>query len=150
MRSRTLPERIVELPDVNVLIAIYFPNHEHHQVALEWLRDVSKFATTPITETGFLRLATNKTIFQDAVLPRRALASLTELRAHHKWEFWPDRTSLAVPHISTAPMLGSKQVTDFHLVNLAATHPGVLATFDSKLLASLKTIDRKYVRVIPI
>ncbi|MCL1800045.1 MAG: hypothetical protein FWG25_01595 [Promicromonosporaceae bacterium] len=149
MHSRTFPEPFVELPDVNVLIALYFPNHERHQAALEWLRDVSQFATTPITETGFLRLTTNKTIFQDAVLPRRALVSLTELRAHPKWEFWPDRTSLTVPRISTAPLLGSKQVTDFHLVNLAATHPGVLATFDSKLLVSLRTIDRKYVRIIP-
>ena len=43
---------------------------------------------------------------------------------------------------------GTKQVTDFHLVNLAARHEMRLATFDGSLLRSLADADRGHVFVI--
>jgi len=39
-------------------------------------------------------------------------------------------------------------VADLHLLALAATHGGRLTTFDSKIAAALRPIDRKYVNVL--
>ena len=45
-------------------------------------------------------------------------------------------------------MVGTKQVTDFHLVNLVAQNGMRLATFDGSLLRSLAEADRGHVYVI--
>ena len=51
----TMTERL-DLPDVNVLVALVHPGHTHHEHAVEWLQRTAGFATTPITESGLLRL----------------------------------------------------------------------------------------------
>mgnify|MGYP000874325585 CR=1 FL=1 len=43
---------------------------------------------------------------------------------------------------------GSSQVTDFHLVNLAAATNAVLATFDASLWRALHPDDRRHVEVL--
>jgi hypothetical protein len=45
-------------------------------------------------------------------------------------------------------MVGAKQVTDVHLVNLTAQNGMRLATFDGSLLRSLADADREHVFVI--
>jgi len=40
------------LPDVNVLVALTNPAHVFHTEAHRWLGDVTRLATTPITESG--------------------------------------------------------------------------------------------------
>ena len=45
------------LLDVNVLMALLWENHEHHQVARPWFRQVT-FATCPVTQLGFARVGT--------------------------------------------------------------------------------------------
>lgn len=139
--------RYVELPDVNVLLALFFVNHEFHQMATEWYRQTHAFATTPITEVGFLRLATN-TVFDDAVSFADASGALQRLRNNRRWDFWPDDTSLVQPKISTKSISGSGQVTDMHLLNLAAERKGLLVTFDEKMLAPLGERERRSVRLL--
>ncbi len=53
------------LPDVNVWLALTFDSHVHHQSAKTWLEALSGEACLfcRITQQGFLRLATNSTIF---------------------------------------------------------------------------------------
>jgi len=58
--------------------------------------------------------------------------------------------SLAEPIIDRSYLFGYKQVTDFQLVNLAAKHKAILATFDSRLSASLAESDRHHVFIIPV
>jgi predicted nucleic acid-binding protein len=43
--------------------------------------------------------------------------------------------------------MGRRQVTDLHLVNLAATHGKKLATFDASLRDSLVPADRTHVEI---
>jgi predicted nucleic acid-binding protein len=48
----------VELPDVNVLIALFDPAHIHHEPAHTWFAVACEdgWATCPLTENGFLRV----------------------------------------------------------------------------------------------
>jgi uncharacterized protein len=78
----------------------------------------------------------------------QALQALHELREAPGHRFVPDATSLGDPVIDLGPLVGTKQVTDFHLVNLAARAGMRLATFDGSLLRSLTEADRGHVFVI--
>ena len=51
--------------------------------------------------------------------------------------------------VDTSVLVGHQQVTDLHLVNLAARHGGVLATFDATLPTWLAPADRRHVILIP-
>ena len=140
--------RGASLPDVNVLIAAMHPSHQFHRAALAWLDSDVRFATTAITETGFLRLSVNPNITSDQVTVRDALDVLRTLRSDDHWTFWPDTTSLADPRIDTVAMIGGKQITDFHLVNLAAVYDGQLVTFDTRITGALHPRDRHRVHVL--
>ena len=50
------------LLDVNVLVALFWPNHNHNKPAQAWFEGVKRFATCPITELGFLRVSSIKDV----------------------------------------------------------------------------------------
>lgn len=138
----------VELPDVNVLVALLHPDHVHHRAAQGWFASVDRCATTPITESGFLRLALNPHITGEAINSASAVASLRSLRAHARTEFLPDDCSLGDPAIDLVGLVGFRQVTDLHLVNLAARHSARLVTFDAKIGPTLAPGDQHLVRTL--
>lgn len=85
----------VRLLDVNVLLALADDGHPHFDPAHRWfgaLSPSSRWATCPITEASYHRLMMNPAV------TGRSLDSAAVLAA----------------------LVGSKQVTGFHLVNLAA------------------------------
>lgn len=131
-----------DLPDVNVLVALVLPDHVHHLLARQWFRSVSRFATTPITETGFVRVALNPQISGTAT-PKEVMAALDAIRTHPRAIFVADDASLVRPVIGLAALFGHKQVTDLHLVNLAVSHGGRLVTFDQKIAATLTGSDNQ-------
>ena len=49
----------VSLLDVNVLVALFFPDHVHHELAHDWFADHREqgWATCPLTENGLVRVA---------------------------------------------------------------------------------------------
>lgn len=49
------------LLDVNLLVALAWPNHVHHQAALGWFQrnQAAGWATCPLTESGFVRVSSN-------------------------------------------------------------------------------------------
>ncbi|RPF21125.1 TA system VapC family ribonuclease toxin [Myceligenerans xiligouense] len=132
------------LPDVNVLFAAHVTGHPHHDVALSWLRLTSRYATCGTTEHGMIRLLSNPAANPD-VTTAQAMTALTALRSRRQHTFWRDDTSLAEPLVDTTRMVGHKQVTDFHLLNLAAHYNGVLVTLDGKLERALSPADRKHI-----
>lgn len=136
------------LLDVNVLVALFDPRHVHHESAHRWFDDVESFATTALTEAAFVRLVSNPNVSGQSCAT--ALEILGKVRAMDSHAFVPDDSSLAVPAISTQPLVGYRQVTDFHLVNLAAAHGLTFATFDAKLQRSLADADRRHVHMIPV
>jgi len=138
------------LLDANALIALANAGHVHHRAAHRWFDQVSRWATTPMTETAFLRLQSNPVVAGRQISPSVARDALVAIRAQPGHTWIPDGTSLAEPMIRCDALVGHRQVTDFHLVNLAATAGAVLATFDAGIRAALLGPDQDLVALIPV
>jgi toxin-antitoxin system PIN domain toxin len=121
------------LLDINILTALLWPTHEHHEVAHSWFGDRADapWATCSLTQLGFVRIVSNPAFSRDALSPIEALALLGENLAHPGHEFWTD--NLQVPSAvkgMEAKLQGYRQLTDAYLLALANRRKGVLATFD--------------------
>jgi uncharacterized protein len=114
------------LLDVNFLIACGWESHVEHVRASRWLNRAKSFATSPISEMGFLRVSLSPAYGASFVDAMEALGAITRMRAHR---FLRDATSAqSLPPVST-----SKDITDAHLVQLARRYRLKLATFDTAL-----------------
>lgn len=121
------------LLDVNVLVALAWPEHEFHHRVGTWFghNSHSGWATCPFTELAFVRILSNPAVSPAALTPQNALsvlASNTSLPDHH---FWPDAISVK-DALKTfhGRITGHKQLPDAYLVALALQHRGKLATLD--------------------
>jgi toxin-antitoxin system PIN domain toxin len=124
------------LLDINILTALLWPAHEHHEAAHRWFgrRADAPWATCSLTQLGFVRIVSNPAFSRDALSPVEALALLGENLAHPGHEFWTD--SLQVPNAVKeveARLQGYRQLTDAYLLAVAHRRKGVLATFDRGL-----------------
>lgn len=138
------------LLDVNVLIALSWRQHVHHERAHRWFAQLGPraWATTPVTELAFVRLSSNPSVVHRPVSTADALSALVQIRTLDGHAFLRDDTSLAAPTISLARLASPGQLTDVHLVNLAARHKAVLATLDRALPSYLERHDLGVVQVI--
>ena len=125
------------LLDVNVLIALAWPSHVHHQRSQKWFARMHStgFRTCPLTQTGFVRISSNPSFTADAVLPGVALTLLARVTALPSHEFWPADLTLADAIGKTGSIVGHRQVTDAYLLALARKRGGILATLDRGILA---------------
>ena len=125
------------LLDVNVLLALAWPAHEHHGWVQAWFQSIRSagFATCPLTQAGFVRISCNPHFSPQTVSPQIALSLIDEITAMPEHEFWPDALSLreAIPH--QQPLTGHRQITDAYLAALAASRGGVVSTLDRAMLA---------------
>jgi hypothetical protein len=124
------------LLDVNVLVALAWPNHVHHATALAWFDEVGRagFATCSVTQSGFVRVSSNQRAIPDARSPREAREILRRIAALPGHVFWPDDIEISSSESIAWERLGSHaQVTDAHLLALAIRRSGRLATFDRGL-----------------
>jgi len=78
------------------------------------------------------------------------VSGLSELTSLDEHVFLVDDAPLAEPSISFSGLKGPKQVTDLHLVVLAAHRNAVLATMDRRMLQALTSPDRRYLELIPV
>ncbi len=138
------------LLDVNVLVALSWPQHVHHQRAHSWFaaRHSQQWATTPITEASFIRISSNTAVIPAAVSVADAVQALVAMRALPGHLFVPDDSSMADPVIDTTRLVTPRQVTDLHLINLAARNGVVLATLDTAVTTYLTEADRRYVELL--
>jgi hypothetical protein len=122
------------LLDVNVLIALLWPAHEHYDAAHQWFaarKPRAKWATCPLTQMAFVRIVSNPAFSPDALAPAEALAVLERNLAHPLHEFWPDAIGLAEATKPVVPRLqGYRQIADAYLLGLALWRRGSLASFD--------------------
>ena len=144
--------RRVALLDVNVLVALFDPDHIHHDVAHDWFADHRKdgWAACPTTENGFLRVLTNPAYLTPAPRAKEVLERLQMFRQSGFHHFWPDSVSLAHPDVFNAAMIrGHRQVTDVYLLGVATTAGGCLATLDRSIpLSAVKGATRRSLAVI--
>lgn len=124
------------LLDVNILTALLWPAHEHHDVAHRWFsgRANARWATCSLTQLGFVRIVSNPAFSRDALSPAEAVALLGENLTHPGHEFWAEilQVPAAVKGMEVA-LQGYRQLTDAYLLALASRRNGVLATFDRGL-----------------
>lgn len=138
------------LLDVNVLVALAWPNHAHHTAARRWFDadSAAGWATTPITELGFVRISSNKKIMPYAATPGTAIDVLTGLCALAGHEFWSDDARLAEPALAFDALGSHLQVTDVHLAVLAAKRKGRLVTFDRGIAKTFPAGEREVIEVL--
>jgi toxin-antitoxin system PIN domain toxin len=123
------------LLDVNVLIALFDPDHVHHARAWQWFAVEGRrgWATCPLTQNGCLRVMTQPGYPNPVAFPMM-LERLRKAVAAPEHAFWPDDTSLLdAKRFVAARIHGPRQITDLYLLGLAMAHGGRLATFDERI-----------------
>ena len=127
------------LLDVNILVALFDPDHIHHELAHDWFADhrADGWATCPVTENGFIRVLSNPAYGAAATRPHDLVNRLSRFCAGRHHTFWPAALSLREAGIFQGEFIrGHRQVTDVYLLALAAKMGGTLATFDRSVPVS--------------
>ena len=132
------------LLDVNILIALADPDHEHHGKAEAFFGAQHKvgWATCPLTENGFVRIIGKVGYPKGPGSTAAACTVLQQLCALEGRRFWPDDLSLR----ALINLAVSKHLTDHYLLSLAMHRHGKLVTLDRHIDASLiPGADKAYV-----
>lgn len=145
----------IHLLDVNVLVALVWPNHVHHDPAHRWFSRIrsSGWATCSLTESAFIRVSSNKGVIAGAGTPGEAADLMRRFREATGHVFWEDDVSPATSSfVRWEAIGGSRQVTDAHLLALAIRRQGRLASFDPGFTALLPEGSRpeRHLTVIPV
>ena len=142
----------VALLDVNILVALFDPDHVHHDLAHDWFADhrTRGWATCPITENGFLRIVTNPRYQPDPPRPETAAAQLRQFCESGHHHLWHDLVSLRDRKLFALRAAGgSRHITDVYLLGLAKRMNGTLATFDRGIpLAAVQGARPEHLTVI--
>ncbi len=142
---------MIQMPDVNTLVAAAWPNHVHHRTARAWFRNSMSdgWATCAIVQSGFLRISMNPAVVGRRVPFPEAAGILSRFTAGTEHVLW---RSEAVPEEWPAwlrdRVQGYRQITDAFLIATAIKHGGMLATLDARALALLPESQRSVVHVI--
>jgi uncharacterized protein len=134
------------LLDVNVLLALFWPDNPNHAVAQRWFRENHKkgWATCPATQASFVRLSSNQSFTPNALKPPAAIDLLEKNLLHPHHEFWGE--AFEVPELLDPlreQMKGHRQVADACLLGLAMKKRGRLVTFDKAISSLLPANTRK-------
>ena len=128
---------MIALLDINVLVAIAWPNHIHYSSARKWFQEQkeSGWATCPTTENGFIRISSNSRIIPEAKSPREAALYLKDLISLKGHVFWEEEASVLDDRFIPLEKIHTfRQVPDAHLLSLAIRNEALLATFDRGIL----------------
>ena len=134
--SRPAGEPTVDLPDLNVWLALACPAHPHHEAALrywEWMA-VQQVLFCSITALGLVRLLCQPRVMGDAVqttaqaagVLRRFLAEPGVALAESEVDAWDVFHALLVGQ----PNFSARHCTDAYLAALAIARGWRLVSFD--------------------
>lgn len=129
------------LLDVNVLLALAWPNHAQHVAVHAWFaknRTVG-WGTCIVTQLGFVRISSHPSI-KHHVSTQEAVHKLSEIVAEPDHSFWsePPGGLANLGFGQTIPTtLTHSQVTDSYLATVAIVNEGALATLDRDLCRRL-------------
>lgn len=139
------------LLDVNVLIALFDPDHISHEAAMAWFARHAKegWASCPLTQNGCVRIMSSPSYpnTQPVQALVKRLAGACAERIH---EFWPDESSLLDSALFDATRIhGPRQITDVYLLGLAVRHGGRFVTFDGRMpLQAVRGATEKNLEVL--
>lgn len=126
----------IALLDVNVLVALFDPQHSFHEAAHRWFVRNRKlgWATCPITTNGCARITSSPSYSILKVSPAEMIVRLRRRCSASDHHFWPDSISLTDESLFLPSMIrGHKNITDSYLLGLAVRNHGRLATFDQSI-----------------
>jgi len=121
--------------DVNMLLALFDPQHVQHSKAMTWWSDNRGhgWASCPLTENGFLRIASQPS-YPTPLPLAQAIAILKAQIAKGGHTFWPGDVSIVdEARIDHGRLLGPRQLTDVYLLALAVKNEGRLVTLDHSI-----------------
>lgn len=142
---------MIALLDVNVLVAIAWPEHMFHEVAIKWFegRAEQGWATCSVTEAGFLRISANAKVVRDPVRPIDSAALLKELAKVGTHHFWVDDIEIATSeYMPLDRLVGYRQVADAHLLAVSRRHGGSLATLDRGVVVLARGLKSAVVEIV--
>jgi hypothetical protein len=122
------------LLDVNFLIALFDPDHIHHEAAHAWFaahRSLG-WASCPLTENGVVRILSNPAYSPSPERPADIARRLSSFRESGDHVFWPDDVSLCDSTLFNLSV-SHRHLTDVYLLGLAVRRGGRLATFDRSI-----------------
>ena len=122
------------LLDVNLLLALSDPMHIHHGSAHRWFggKGHKAWATCPLTENGFIRIASHPNYPNrpgDVAAVSAILRQFCEAPGHH---FWAEDVSI-LSILKLDAIVTHAQITDVYLLGLAFHKKGKLATLDQRI-----------------
>jgi toxin-antitoxin system PIN domain toxin len=125
----------IALLDVNVLVALFHPDHIYHDAAHEWFgaNRIRGWATCPLTENGLLRILANSATSGDHHSPESLRGRLDTLCSSEDHVFWSDNVSLRDDQLFSLSAVSHRQISDIYLLGLAVANGGRLATFDRRI-----------------
>jgi uncharacterized protein len=139
------------LLDINVLLALADPMHVHHEPSHQWFaeRGQKAWATCPLTENGFIRIAShpkypNRPGDVSAVLS--ILRQLCNTAGHH---FWTEDLSI-LEILEPDAIITHAQITDVYLLGLAVRKRGKLATLDQRIPADAVRGGRQALELVTV
>lgn len=144
---------MIALLDVNVLVALAWPSHVHHDAAHAWFsgQRTIGWATCPITEAGFVRISSNPAVVRQTVSPGEAVALLRSLKRQESHSFWSRGISMCDLQDDILERIqGYRQVTDALLLATAIQNQGQLATLDNGLTRLTTDGNSESVCIIPV
>lgn len=134
------------LLDVNALIALGWPTHEHHERMIRWFKAHARhgWATSAFTQAGFIRVISQPT-FAGRAIDVNDVADLL-LRntsdARHRL-LALDFGFEEVLGFCSGGVRGHRQITDAWLLTLAAKNGSRLVTFDTGISQLLATAEER-------
>ena len=139
------------LLDTNVLIALVWPNHEHHAPASRWFTAHAKagWATCGLTQTAFVRLCLQPAVTGSTATVHEIRALLAELTGHRHHAIAPiDFGFDEVLGTCTGGLWGHRQVTDAWLLCAAVRQSMKLVTFDRGVAGLLATPEERVAHLL--
>lgn len=139
----------IYLLDINLLLALTDPMHVHHEPSHQ--RFVEKgqqaWATCPITENGFIRIASHPNYPNrpgDVPAVFSILHQVCEAPGHH---FWAEDLSI-LEILEPDAIITPAKITDTYLLGLAVHHKGKLATLDQRIQAKAVRSGRQALELV--
>lgn len=126
----------MNIPDVNVLVALFRPDHRYHRAAAAWWAASSDrgepFSVPDVVWSGFTRVVTNGRIFEEPASFAQAQDFVGALLAQPTHATWVAhaRTLEEFARLGADVSARGNLVTDVYIAACAATYGGTVVTFD--------------------
>ena len=120
------------LLDTNILIALFEPDHVHHERAHGWFADNRSrgWATCPLTENALIRVLSNPRYGSNVERPGAVALRLRAFCSGEGHRFWTSSLSLCDPAAFDLSFAAHRLLPAVYMLGLAYAHGGALATFD--------------------